>query len=295
MELMRLGASGAEVPVARADGIYFDLRPLTADIDPRFLAADGIARTRTALEQNLLPELPGALGLRVGAPLARPGSVLCIGQNYAAHAAESGDDPPHTPILFFKTPNTVVGPYDDVHIPPGAEKVDWEVELAVVMGRRASYLSSPDEALDYIAGYSISNDVSEPDYQIRDPGGQWSKGKCCPTFNPLGPVLVAAPEAGDPQALRLYSRVNGEPRQDSSTADMIFTVAHIIWHLSQYLTLEPGDIINTGTPQGVALSGRFPYLKEGDIMTTGIEGLGEQAQRLTASPVPLPPETLAPQ
>ena len=206
--------------------------------------------------------------------------MLCIGQNYAAHAAESGDAPPEIPIIFFKHPNTVVGPFDQVAIPPGAEKVDWEVELAVVIGQQARYLSSPAEALDCVAGYTISNDVSERAYQIEQSGGQWSKGKCAETFNPLGPYLVPADEIPDVQALRLWSTVNGEPRQDSSTADMIFSVAHLIWHLSQYLVLEPGDIINTGTPQGVAFSGKFPYLQTGDVMRIGIETLGSQEQLL---------------
>jgi 2-keto-4-pentenoate hydratase/2-oxohepta-3-ene-1,7-dioic acid hydratase in catechol pathway len=281
MELMRLGEPGREIPVATEDGKYFDLRSITADIDGGFLAGDGIAKVRAAVKAGL-PELDGAAALRVGAPVAKPGAVLCIGQNYAAHAAESGDAPPSVPILFFKHPNTVVGPFDEVIIPPGAEKVDWEVELAVVIGKRAAYLSSPEEALEYVAGYTVSNDVSERSYQVEHSGGQWSKGKCCATFNPLGPVLVPAEEVGDPQQLRLYSAVNGETRQDSNTSDMIFSVAYIIWHLSQYLVLDPGDIINTGTPQGVALSGKFPYLRAGDRMEIAIEKLGKQEQKLVA-------------
>ena len=281
MELMRLGEPGREIPVAREDGKYFDLRSVTTDIDGAFLAADGIATARAALTAGL-PELTGADALRVGAPIAKPGAVLCIGQNYAAHAAESGDAPPSVPILFFKHPNTVVGAYDHVVIPPGAEKVDWEVELAVVIGKRASYLDSPEEALEYVAGYAVSNDVSERSYQVEHSGGQWSKGKCCATFNPLGPALVPADEVGDPQQLTLRSAVNGELRQDSSTSDMIFSVAHIIWDLSQYLVLDPGDVINTGTPQGVALSGKFPYLRDGDRMEIAIEKLGRQEQKLVA-------------
>lgn len=281
MELMRLGEPGREIPVAREDGKYFDLRSVTTDIDGAFLAADGIATARAALKAGL-PELTGADALRVGAPIAKPGAVLCIGQNYAAHAAESGDAPPSVPILFFKHPNTVVGAYDHVVIPPGAEKVDWEVELAVVIGKRASYLDSPEEALEYVAGYAVSNDVSERSYQVEHSGGQWSKGKCCATFNPLGPALVPADEVGDPQQLTLRSAVNGELRQDSSTSDMIFSVAHIIWDLSQYLVLDPGDVINTGTPQGVALSGKFPYLRDGDRMEIAIEKLGRQEQKLVA-------------
>jgi 2,4-didehydro-3-deoxy-L-rhamnonate hydrolase len=281
MELMRLGEPGQEIPVATQDGKYFDLRSITADIDGDFLGGGGIAKARAAVESGL-PELEDAASLRIGAPVAKPGAVLCIGQNYAAHAAESGDAPPSVPILFFKHPNTVVGPFDHVVIPPGAEKVDWEVELAVVIGKRASYLASPEEALDYVAGYTVSNDVSERAYQVEHSGGQWSKGKCCATFNPLGPALVPAEEVGDPQQLRLRSAVNGETRQDSTTADMIFSVAHIVWHLSQYLVLDPGDVINTGTPQGVALSGKFPYLREGDTMEISIEKLGRQEQKLVS-------------
>ncbi|MCI2956116.1 fumarylacetoacetate hydrolase family protein [Agromyces atrinae] len=279
MEFLRLGEPGAERPAVRHDGRTHRLDSLTADIDGAFLADDGIARTRAALAAGELPLFDGAEGLRVGAPIVRPPAVLCIGQNYAAHAAESGDAPPTIPILFHKHPNTVVGPFDDVFIPPGAEKVDWEVELGVVIGTRARYLSSPEEALAHIAGYVVSHDVSERAFQVEQSGGQWSKGKNAETFNPLGPALVPADEV-DPQALRLWSRVNGEPRQDSSTSDMIFTVAEIVHHLSQYLVLEPGDLINTGTPQGVAFSGRFPYLRAGDVVEIGIDGLGEQRQRL---------------
>jgi 2,4-didehydro-3-deoxy-L-rhamnonate hydrolase len=245
------------------------------------VAADGLARARDALAAGTLPRLDAA-GLRIGAPIARPGAVLCIGQNYAAHAAESGDAPPEVPVLFFKHPNTVVGPYDDVRIPRGAERVDWEVELGVVIGRRARYLESPEAALEHVAGYVVSNDVSERAFQIEESGGQWSKGKCCETFNPLGPWLLPAEEVVDVQKLGLRSWVNGEPRQDSTTADMIFDVAFLVWHLSQYLVLEPGDILNTGTPQGVALSGRYAYLRPGDSMEIEIDGLGRQRQQLVA-------------
>jgi 2,4-didehydro-3-deoxy-L-rhamnonate hydrolase len=282
MRIARLGDAGAEVPAVIADGTTYDLSPVTADIDGDFLAGGGIDRVRDALTEGRLRPLAGADALRVGAPVAKPGAVLCIGQNYAAHAAESGDAPPEVPVLFFKHPNTIVGPYDDVRIPPGAAKVDWEVELAVVIGKQARYLASPADALDHVAGYTISNDVSERAYQVEQSGGQWSKGKCCETFNPLGPHLVTADEVADVQALRLWSTVNGQPRQDSTTADMIFSVAYLIWHLSQYLVLDPGDIVNTGTPQGVALSGRFPYLTKGDTMRIGIDGFGWQQQTLVS-------------
>ena len=198
--------------------------------------------------------------------------------NYAAHAAESGGAEPTQPVVFLKHPNTVVGPHDDVLVPRGATKVDWEVELGVVIGRRARYLESAEEALAWVAGYVLSNDVSERGFQL-DPtvsGGQWSKGKCAETFNPLGPWLVPAGDVADPQALALRSFVNGEPRQDSTTADMLFDVATLVLHLSRFMVLEPGDLLNTGTPQGVALSGRFPYLSVGDVMEIEIDGLGRQ-------------------
>ncbi|MGB6455799.1 MAG: fumarylacetoacetate hydrolase family protein [Streptosporangiaceae bacterium] len=285
MEFLRLGPVGAEVPAVRAnDGEVYNLRPVTPDIDGRFLESEGVDRTRQALREGGLTRLddPGTR-LRVGAPIARPAAVVCIGQNYAAHARESGGQPPAVPIVFFKHPNTVVGPYDAVPIPPGSTKTDWEVELAVVMGRRAQHLDSPELALRHIAGYAISNDVSEREYQLEESGGQWSKGKCYEAFNPMGPALIPADEVPDPQKLQLRSWVNGSPRQSSTTADMIFPVDYLIWHLSQFMTLEPGDVINTGTPEGVALSGRFPYLAVGDVMELEVEGLGHQRQQLRSS------------
>lgn len=280
---MRIGTQGQEIPVVVDASTAYRLDSLAADIDGAFLASGGIDRVRRALATQELPEFDIA-DQRIGAPIARPSAVLCIGQNYAEHAAESGAKAPITPILFHKHPNTIVGPNDDVAIPPGATAVDWEVELGVVIGARARYLAGPEAAMQHVAGFVVSNDVSERTYQLEESGGQWSKGKNAETFNPLGPRLVVASEV-DPQRLRLWSRVNGESRQDSSTADMIFSVAHLVHHLSQYLVLEPGDLINTGTPQGVALSGRFPYLQDGDVMELGIESLGEQQQRLVAASV----------
>lgn len=281
MKFARLGEPGSEIPVVLDGDRHLDLRPLTSDVDGRFLADDPVGRTSAAIAEGRLPVLAGADALRVGAPIARPSAVVCIGMNYAAHAAESGSAPPSMPVMFLKTPNTVVGPYDPVTIPRGSEKTDWEVELGVVIGRRAAYLDSAADAAAHIAGFVAANDVSERTFQLEVSGGQWSKGKCAPGFNPTGPWLVT-PDEVDPQALRLRSRVNGEPRQDSSTADMIFSVDHIVWHLSQFVTLEPGDLVLTGTPEGVALSGRFPYLAPGDVVDIEIEGLGAQRQEFTA-------------
>lgn len=283
MHLLRLGPAGQEIPAVAVEDVVHDLRPLTADIDGAFLAADGIARTRAALAAGGLPVLEGAATLRRGAPVARPTAVICVGQNYAAHAAESGAEPPRLPIVFLKHPNTMVGPDDTVPLPPGAEKVDWEVELAVVVGRRASYLPSVEAARGHVAGYTVVDDVSERAWQIEDSLGQWSKGKCGPGFLPTGPALVPADEL-EPGDLRLRSWVNGDPRQDSTTKDMIFGVDHLVWHLSQYMALEPGDLICTGTPEGVALSGRFPYLSDGDVVELEIDGLGRQ--RHTFAPAP---------
>jgi 2,4-diketo-3-deoxy-L-fuconate hydrolase len=195
--------------------------------------------------------------------------------NYAAHAAESGAAPPERPVIFLKTPNTVGGPNDPVQIPRDSVKTDWEVELGVVVGRRTAYLDSPDQSLDHIAGFTIGDDVSERAFQLEISGGQWGKGKSCRGFAPTGPWLVT-PDEVDHRNLRLRSWVNGEPRQDSTTADLIFGVEEIIYQLSQYMVLEPGDLVLTGTPEGVALSGRFPYLQSGDVVETEIEGLGRQ-------------------
>ena len=276
MRLARLGPVGQEIPVVIDGGRYLDARSVTADFDGAAFDDGVIDRLRAAD----LPELEGAADLRVGTPIARPGAVLCIGLNYAAHAAESGATPPEMPVLFLKTPNTVGGPFDSVDIPRNSVKTDWEVELGVVIGKRALYLDSPAEASSYIAGFVTANDLSERTFQIDHSGGQWSKGKAAPGFTPVGPWLVT-PDEVDAANLRLRSWVNGEPRQDSSTADLIFDVNVIVWHLSQYLALEPGDLVLTGTPEGVALSGRFPYLTEGDVVEIEIDGLGRQRQTMT--------------
>jgi 2,4-diketo-3-deoxy-L-fuconate hydrolase len=285
VKLARLGPTGHERPaVVDNDGTIYDLAGLTAEIDGGFLASDGLASVRAALEAGELPQLPDAASLRVGAPIARPSAIVCIGMNYAEHAAESGSVPPEVPIVFLKTPNTIAGPHDPVTIPPGSERTDWEVELGIVIGTRALYLDSPSDSLRHVAGFVVANDVSERQYQLVDSGGQWSKGKCSPGFSPIGPWLVT-PDEVDHTSLRLRSWVNGEPRQDSTTADMIFGVEHLVWHLSQYLALEPGDLIMTGTPRGVALSGRFPYLGPGDVVELEIEGLGRQRQEFVKAGV----------
>lgn len=277
MRFARYGAPGAEIP-ALVDGDHvYDLRGQTSDIDGEFLSTGGAERARAALDEGSLPRLDHTADLRVGSPIARPSAIVCIGMNYAAHAAESGAEPPTVPIVFLKTPNTMVGPNDDVPIPPGSEKTDWEVELGVVISRRASYLSSPTDSATHIAGYVIVNDVSERSFQLEQSGGQWSKGKCAPAFSPTGPWLVT-PDEVDAGELRLRSSVNGEPRQDSTTADLIFGVDFLIWHLSQYMALEAGDLVLTGTPEGVGLSGKFPYLKSGDIVELEIDRLGKQTQ-----------------
>jgi 2,4-diketo-3-deoxy-L-fuconate hydrolase len=277
MKFARLGEVDHEVPVVVHDGRYLDLRSLTPDIDGPFLASQPVSRVANAIAGATLPAVPDASALRIGAPIARPGTVIGIGLNYAAHAAESNSAIPDVPIMFLKAPNTVVGPNDTVTIPRGSVKTDWEVELGIVVGAVAANLESPEESARYIAGFVTANDVSERAFQLEVSGGQWSKGKCAPGFNPTGPWLVT-PDEVNPADLRLKSYVNGAARQDSSTADMVFPVDYLVWHLSQFLTLEPGDLILTGTPQGVALSGRFPYLRPGDVVEVEIEGLGRQRQ-----------------
>lgn len=278
MRIARLGPVGAETPALVTDDATYDLSGVAADIDSEFFESGGLDRVRAAYEAGDLPTLEDAGELRIGAPIARPSAVICIGMNYAAHAAESGSAPPEVPIMFLKTPNTVVGPNDTVAIPRGSVKTDWEVELGVVISRRASYLDSPEHSKDHIAGFVVANDLSERDFQMTVSGGQWSKGKSAAGFSPTGPWLVT-PDEVDATNLRLRSWVNGEPRQDSVTSDLIFDVDHLIWHLSQYLTLEPGDLLLTGTPEGVALSGRFPYLSAGDVVELEIDGLGRQRQQ----------------
>ncbi|MEU0885252.1 fumarylacetoacetate hydrolase family protein [Lentzea sp. NPDC005914] len=281
MQLLRLGPVGDERPAVRTDdGTTYDLLPITPDIDGAFLANDGVARVRAALEAGELSAVD-AEGLRVGPPLARPGKVICIGLNYRDHAEETGADIPGEPVMFLKTPDTIVGPYDEVLVPRRSVKTDWEVELGVVIGRTARYLESEEDALACVGAYVLSHDVSEREFQI-ERGGTWDKGKNCETFNPLGPFLVPADEISDPQSLEMRLWVNGEIKQNSSTKNMIFPVAEIVRYLSQFLVLRPGDVINTGTPAGVALGQAEPkpYLRAGDVVELEIEGLGKQRQTL---------------
>lgn len=280
MKLARIGQPGRERPAVLVGETYFDISGITGEIDGSFLESDRLDSVRAAIAAGNLPSLTG--GERIGSPIARPSAVICIGMNYAAHAAESGSEPPSLPIMFLKTPNTVVGPDDAVAIPRNSVKTDWEVELGVVISRRASYLDSPADSINHIAGFVVANDLSEREFQLEISGGQWSKGKSAPGFNPTGPWLVT-PDEIDYRNVRLRSWVNGEPRQDSTTADLIFDVDYIIWHLSQYLALEPGDLVLTGTPAGVALSGRFPYLAAGDVCEIEIDGLGRQRQLFTSA------------
>jgi 2-keto-4-pentenoate hydratase/2-oxohepta-3-ene-1,7-dioic acid hydratase in catechol pathway len=276
MRFLRVGPAGSERPVVLdSDGTARDLRPLTADIDGAFLAEGGVERVRAALADNALPRTDIA-GRRVGAPVARPGKVVCIGLNYVDHAAETATPPPAEPVVFMKAANTVVGPDDTVLVPRTSEKTDYEIELAVVIGRTARYLDSPEAADDVIAGYAIADDVTERAFQ-HERGGQWDKGKSCETFNPLGPWLATPEETGDPQGLAMRLWVNGELRQDGHTKNMIFGVRHIVWYLSQFMVLDPGDVISTGTPAGVAFGANdFPYLVAGDVVEVEIDRLGRQ-------------------
>jgi len=279
MHIARLGPVGSEIPVARGGGKTFDLRGITADIDGGFFAGGGIGIAAEALAGGGLPEIADASQLRVGAPIVYPGKILCVGLNYRDHAAETGADIPAEPILFMKDPLTVVGPYDDVLIPRRSLKTDWEIELGVVMGRTARYLDSPLDAMACVAGFVVSHDVSERAFQL-ERGGQWDKGKSCETFNPLGPALVTPDEVRDPQSLGLSLSVNGTQRQNGSTSDMIFSVAEIIWYASQFMVLRAGDLINTGTPAGVALGiPGNPYLRDGDVVELEIDVLGTARQR----------------
>ncbi len=280
MKLVRYGEPGHEKPgLVGADGSVRDLSGLIPDIDAAALSS-GFGALRN-VDPSTLPSVPA--GTRLGSPVARVGHFIAVGLNYADHAAESGMPIPNEPILFSKAPSCIVGAHDDVIIPKASEKTDWEVEIAIVIGRRASYVHA-NEALDYVAGYTICNDVSEREWQI-ERGGTWTKGKGAPTFGPLGPWLVTPDEIPDVQNLAMWLDVNGQRMQTGSTSTMIFNCAQIVSYCSHFMILEPGDVITTGTPPGVGLGMKPPrYLKPGDVMTLGIEQLGEQRQNVKAFP-----------
>ncbi|HEX5906860.1 MAG TPA: fumarylacetoacetate hydrolase family protein [Propionibacteriaceae bacterium] len=285
MYLMRIGPAGSERPVVRVDDTrYIDVTDVVGDFDEAFFGNDGLIRLgQVVQERSAAGQLREFAGERVGAPIARPHQILCIGLNYSDHAAETGAAVPDEPILFTKSPNTLVGPFDDVRIPRGSTKLDWEVELGVVIGERTSYLDSVADARGAIAGYLVANDVSERAFQI-ERGGQWTKGKSAETFNPAGPWLVTPDEIDDVGNLRMWLDVSGVRRQDGSTSTMIFDPYFIVHYLSQFLVLEPGDLINTGTPPGVGM-GLQPqvWLNAGDVMELGIEGLGSQRQTVVSA------------
>jgi 2,4-didehydro-3-deoxy-L-rhamnonate hydrolase len=277
VRLLRIGPAGEERPAVLVDDDpALDLSGHVDDIDGDFLADDGVTRVEALLASG--DELPRVdlADVRIGAPVARPHQVLCIGLNYEDHAAEAGMALPEEPVLFTKSPNTVVGPYDDIELPRGGDRTDWEAELAIVIGRRSRYLDDHGAAEAAIAGYCVANDVSERSFQL-ERGGQWSKGKSCATFNPLGPWLVTPDEVGSVGDLAIGLDLDGEAMQDGSTKSMVFPPAEIVRYLSQFLVLEPGDVINTGTPAGVGMGMDPPrYLRAGDVVEPWIEGLGRQ-------------------
>ena len=282
MKLIRFGNPGAEKPgLQLADGRWIDASGFGSDYDEAFFGGDGLARLKAWADANAATAPTVAPGTRLGPCVARPSKIVCIGLNYADHAKESGLDIPKEPIIFFKSTSSLVGPNDDVMIPRGSEKTDWEVELAFVIGKKASYVDEAD-AMDHVAGYALHNDYSERAFQL-ERGGQWVKGKSCDTFAPLGPFMATADEIADPQNLKCWLKVNGTMRQNSSTNQMIFGVKTLVSYLSQFMTLLPGDVISTATPPGVGLGFKPPiFMKAGDVVELGIEGLGESKQTAVA-------------
>jgi 2-keto-4-pentenoate hydratase/2-oxohepta-3-ene-1,7-dioic acid hydratase in catechol pathway len=282
MKLIRFGSINEEKPgLLLADGSKLDVSAFVHDYDEAFFGTNGIAKLSEWLENNQenCPKVDD--DIRLGPPLSRPSKIVCVGLNYAKHAAESGMDIPEEPVLFFKASSAIVGPNDPIIIPKNSEKTDWEVELAVVIGKKASYVSEAD-ALNHVAGYVLHNDVSERAFQL-ERSGQWVKGKSCDTFAPIGPFIATPDEIGDPNNLNLWLKLNGEEMQNSSTSDFIFNIQHVVSYISQFMTLLPGDIISTGTPFGVGLGLTPPrYLKDGDVVELGIEGLGVSKQTCIA-------------
>jgi 2,4-diketo-3-deoxy-L-fuconate hydrolase len=277
MKIARFGHIGSERPavmVNQTQAVYVD--HLIKDWNRDELVAGALDKVKSADLSSLAPF--DIAGLRIGSPVARPTKLICIGLNYARHAAESGMTPPPEPVVFMKAPDCLIGPNDEIAVPPNSTATDYEVELSIVIGKRALYLKSESEARSHILGYSISQDVSERHWQI-ERAGQWVKGKSFPTFNPMGPVIVTSDEF-NPDDVRLYCSVDGEKRQDSRTSDLIFGIDHIVWYVSQFMELFPGDIINTGTPEGVGMGFKpTKYLQRGQKVVTGIEGIGEMVSQ----------------
>jgi 2,4-diketo-3-deoxy-L-fuconate hydrolase len=282
MKLIRFGRSGQEKPgVLLKGGTWLDVSEAVRDYDGTFFAENGIESLREWLDKNesTAPRVPSST--RLGPPISRPSKIVCIGLNYRAHAGESQMEVPAEPVVFLKSPSSLSGPFDPVVIPRDAKKVDWEVEMAVVVGKRAAYVETKD-AMEHVAGYFILNDYSERAFQL-ERGGQWVKGKSADTFAPVGPFLATQDEIADPKALDIWLKVNGEIRQNSNTAQMIFDVSTLVAYISQFMTLLPGDIISTGTPAGVGLGMKPPtYLKAGDVVELGVAGLGESRQEIVA-------------
>jgi 2-keto-4-pentenoate hydratase/2-oxohepta-3-ene-1,7-dioic acid hydratase in catechol pathway len=279
MKLIRFGKEGKEKPGIHLDGKNYDLSAFIKDYDESFFEQNGLEKLASIINEEKLPLVED--GQRIGSPIARPSKILCIGLNYAKHAKETGAAIPTEPILFMKSTSSLTGPFDNIIIPKNSEKTDWEVELGVVIGKKASYVSEA-EAMDYVAGYVLHNDVSERAFQL-ERGGTWDKGKGCDSFAPLGPWLVTKDEIPNPHQLRLWLSLNGKMMQDSNTDDLIFNIPQLISYSSQFMTLLPGDVISTGTPAGVGL-GFSPniYLKPGDIVELGIDGLGSSKQTAIA-------------
>lgn len=279
MKLIRFGEAGKEKTGVIINDKKYDTSAFGEDYGESFFENDGLTRLSYFLEDSLLPEITE--DVRLGSPLARPSKLVCIGLNYIDHARETNATPPTEPVIFMKSTTAIAGPFDNIVIPKNSVKTDWEVELAVVIGKKASYVEEAD-AMDYVAGYVLHNDVSEREFQI-ERGGTWDKGKGCDTFAPIGPFFTTKDEITDPHNLRLWLKVNGKTMQDGNTSNFIFNIPHLISYTSQFMTLLPGDIISTGTPAGVGLGMKPPvYLKAGDVVELGIDGLGEARQTLVA-------------
>jgi 2,4-diketo-3-deoxy-L-fuconate hydrolase len=279
MKLIRFGANGQEKPGVILNDKKYDVSAFGEDYTEQFFETGGVARLAAFIKDKKLPEL--AADIRLGSPIVRPSKIVCIGLNYADHAKETNAPLPPEPVIFMKATTAIVGPFDDIVIPKNSVKTDWEVELAVVIGKKASYVDEAN-AMDYVAGYVLHNDVSEREFQL-ERNGTWDKGKGCDTFAPLGPFLATPDEIADPHNLRLWLKVNGQILQDGTTSNFIFNLPHLISYTSQFMTLLPGDIISTGTPAGVGLGMKPPfYLKPGDVVELGIDGLGESKQNVVA-------------